>query len=68
MFSVGVWVNGRVSFRIGGNHTIAPEENYPSVRVSFGVRGQFSLGIIVLEPFKLNPLCDNKTAHVKKII
>ena len=46
------------SFRVGGKHIIAPEENCPSVRfrvwvrVSFGVGGQFSSGAIVLEPFR----------------
>ena len=40
----------------GGNQTIAPKENCPLVRVrvwlrvSFGVGGQFSSGVIVLEP------------------
>ena len=36
---VGAWVKVRVSFRVGGNQTIAPEENCLSVRVSFGVGG-----------------------------
>ena len=59
---------------LGGKQTIAPKENCPPVRVrgwirvSFGVKGQLFSGAIFLEPFKLNPLCDNKTAHVKKII
>ena len=57
---VGVLVKVRVSFRVGGNQTIAPEENCPPVRVrvwlrvSFGVGGQFSSGAIVLEPFGTN--------------
>ena len=52
--------------------TIAPEKNCPPVRVRgllrviFGVGRQFSSGVTVLELFKLNPLCDNKTTHVKK--
>ena len=60
MVRIGVLVKVKVSFRVGGggpeNQTIVPEENSPSVRVivwtriSFGVRGQFSLGTIVLEP------------------
>ena len=55
---VGVLVKVRVSFRVGGNQTIAPEENcLPAsvrswVRVSFGVGGQFSSGAIVLEPLR----------------
>ena len=61
---VAVWVKVRVSFRVGGNQAIAPEENCSSVRV----RGWVRVGAIVKEPFKLNPLCDNKTAHVKKTI
>ena len=42
---------------LGGNQTIAPDENCPSVRVrvwlrvSFGVGGQFSSEAIALEPF-----------------
>ena len=42
---------------LGGNQTIVPEENYFPVRVrvwlriSFGVRGQFTSGAIALEPF-----------------
>ena len=50
---VGFSVKVRVSFRVGGN----PEENCPLyrvkvwVRVSFGVRGRFSSGAIVLEPY-----------------
>ena len=45
---VRVWAKGRVSFRIGGNETIALEKNCPLVRVrgwirvSFGVGRQFS--------------------------
>ena len=65
---IGVWVKVRVSFRVGGNQTIAIVENWPLVRVrvwvrvSFGVggrggkfpRGQLGRGgAIVLEP--LNP-------------
>ena len=37
--SVGVLVKVRVSFRVGGNQTIAPEKNWPLVRVSFWVGG-----------------------------
>ena len=54
---VRVSVKVRVSFRVGVNQTIAPEENCPLfrvrvwVRISFGVRGQFSSGAIFLEPF-----------------
>ena len=50
----GVWVKVRVSFRVGGNHTIAHEENCPPVRVRvlvrvfYGVGGQFSSGELVL--------------------
>ena len=46
---IGVWVKVRVSFRVGGNQTIAPEENCAPVRVrgwlrvSFGVRGAIFL-------------------------
>ena len=51
-----IWV--KVSFKVGGNQTTASEENSPParvrVRVSFGVRGQFSAGVIVLEPFLRN--------------
>ena len=53
---VGVWVKVKVTMRVGGKKTIAPEENCPSVRVrvwarvSFGVRGQFCIREIVLEP------------------
>ena len=57
---VGVWAKVRISFRVGGNQTIAPEENCPPVRVgvkfrvSFGLGGggQFSSGAIVLEFWK----------------
>ena len=54
---VGVSVKVRVSFRVGVNQTIAPEENCPLfrvrvwIRISFDVGGQFSLGAIFLEPF-----------------
>ena len=39
---IGVWVKVRVSFRVGGNQTIAIVENWPlvKVRVSFGVGGR----------------------------
>ena len=47
---VGVWVKVRVSFRVGDNQRIVPEENCPLVRVSFGGGEQFSSGAIVLEP------------------
>ena len=53
---VGVWVKVRDTMRVGGKKAIAPEENCPSVRVrvsarvSFGVRGQFCIREIVLEP------------------
>ena len=52
---VGVLVKVRVSFRVGGNHTIVPEKNWLLVRarvwvkVSLGVGGQLSLGAIALE-------------------
>ena len=81
MLRVGVWVKVRVSLglalELGATicKTIVPEENCPLVRVRgwlkgyfWGLGGQFSSGVIVLELFKLNPLCDNKTTHVKKII
>ena len=54
---VGASVKVRVSFMVGANQTIAPEENCPLfrvrvwVRISFDVGGQFSLGAIFLEPF-----------------
>ena len=48
---VGVWIKVRVSFRVGGNQTIAPKENSPPppsavrvrvwLRVSFWVEGNF---------------------------
>ena len=50
MLTVGVWVKVRVSFRVGGYQTSAHEENCPpvrvrvSVRVNFGVGGNFLLG------------------------
>ena len=47
---VGAWVKVRVSFRVGGNQTIASEDNCLAVSVSFGVGG-FSLKAIVLELF-----------------
>ena len=62
---VGVSVKVRVSFRVeggggggGGNQTIAPEKNWPLVRVRVWVRVIFEvgrkyfLGAIVLEPFE----------------
>ena len=45
--TVRVCVKVKFSFRVGGNHTIAPEENCPLVRVrvwlrvSYGVGGNF---------------------------
>ena len=48
LIRVGIWVKVRVSFRVGGNKTIGPEENRPPVRVrawlrvSFGAGGQLS--------------------------
>ena len=73
---LGLGFGSRLGLVLGlwSNRIIAPDENCPPVRVrgwvrvSFGVKGQFSSVAIFLEPFKLNPLCDNKTAHVKKII
>ena len=62
---VRVRVKVRASFRVGGNQTIAPEENSPPpvrvrvwVTVSFGVGGgQFSSAAIILElQLKYNPL------------
>ena len=58
---VVVWIKVRVSFRVrGGGSCLASEENYPLVRVRFGLGfvlglggGQFSSGTIVLEPFLL---------------
>ena len=53
--TVGVWVNVRVSFRVGGQPENYPQGKLPPVRVrvwvrvSSGVWGQFSLGAIVLE-------------------
>ena len=41
-----------VSFRVGGNQTIVPEENCPPfrvrvwVRISFGVGGNFPRGLL----------------------
>ena len=51
---VGVWVKVRVSFRVGGgNHTIAPEEPFPRLRLGFGLGlAQFPSGEIVLKPTK----------------
>ena len=63
-----------VTFRVGGQPDncpwgkLSPVSVRGWVRVSFGVEGQFSSEAIVLEPFKLNPLCDNKTAYLNKII
>ena len=53
---VGVWVKVRVSFRVGGDQTIALDKSCPPVRarvwvrVSFGVGRQFSSRAIILEP------------------
>ena len=53
---VGVSVNSRVIFRVGGQPDNCPGEKLPLVRVrvwvriSFGIGGQFSSGPIVLEP------------------
>ena len=57
---LGFWSRLRLVLRLrggaGGNQTIVPEENSPSVRVmvwtrlSFAVGWQFSSGTIVLEP------------------
>ena len=42
---VGVWVKVRVSFRVGGgNHTIAPEEPFPRLRLGFGLGLVLRLG------------------------
>ena len=40
---VGVWVKVRVSFRVGGNQTIALEEKCPLVRVRVWVRVNFKV-------------------------
>ena len=40
----GVFVKVRVSFRFGGNHKIAPEKNYPLVRVRVWVRVSLAVG------------------------
>ena len=53
---VGVWVKVKVSFRVGGKPDnclqgkLHPVRVRVCLRVSFGVRGQFSSGTIVLEP------------------
>ena len=65
LIRIGVWDNVRVSFRVGGNQAIAPEKICPPGVYGGGVDNSCS-GAIVLETFKLNPLCDNKTAHLKK--
>ena len=41
---VVVWVNVRVSFRVGGNQTIEHEETCPPVRVRVSVRVDFRAG------------------------
>ena len=44
---VGVWVKVRVSFRVGGNQTIAPDENcHPRLGLAFGLGLVFGLGAI----------------------
>ena len=40
----GVWVKLRVSFRVGGNQTIAPEENCPQLGLGFGLGLVLGLG------------------------
>ena len=62
LVKVGVWLKVRVIFRVGGQPDNCPRKKSapplpPPVRVrvwlriSFGVGGQFALGLIVLEPF-----------------
>ena len=41
---VGAWVKVRVSFRFGGNQTIAPEENCPRLGLEFGLDLVLGLG------------------------
>ena len=41
------------TFGESGVRTIAPEENYPLIRVRIRAEGQFSSGTIVLEPVNL---------------
>ena len=41
---VGVCVKVRISFRVGGNQTIAPEDNCSPVRVRVWVRVSFGVG------------------------
>ena len=45
---VGVWVKVRVSFRVGGNQTIVPEENCPRLGLGFGLGLVLGLGAIFL--------------------
>ena len=54
LVTVAIWVKVRVSFRLGGNQAIAPEEKCPRLMLGFGLElvlgwGQFSSGAIVLE-------------------
>ena len=53
----------------GDNQAIAPEESCTPVRVGGWVGVSFRVGgAIVLEPVRVNLLCDNKKAYVKKVI
>ena len=41
----GGWVKVRVSFRVGGNQTIAPKENRPRLELVFGLGLVLGLGV-----------------------
>ena len=49
---------------LGATRQLPPRKIVPQGCMGGG--GNSCSGAIVLETFKLNPLCDNKTAHVKK--
>ena len=46
---VGVWVKNMVSFRVGGNQTIAPEEICLRLGLGFGLGLVLGLGSMILE-------------------